>query len=150
MHIRLSIRPSHFAQTTAAEDSEIRNLDERCVRFRRLWGQTLLRPIKWKIIRYADQCYDGRMRNNLPSLVLLAQGVGFTCFPLGVKGIEGLVEAFFGRFPSINCASGLRSFQGHFLIPFLAVPKKAGPDQWVPVIAEAMGTRLLYFLPWCS
>jgi len=66
---------------------------------------------------------------------------------VGHAGIEGLVEAFFGRFSCVNGASSQRSLQRHFLVPFFAVPKKAGPDQWVPVIAQAIGERLLYFLP---
>jgi hypothetical protein len=33
----------------------------------------------------------------------------------------------------------------HFFLPF--VPKKAGPDQWVPVIRQAMGDRLLNVSP---
>src|ERR1700722_849043 len=36
-------------------------LDQRCVTLRRLCGQTLLCPIKRKIIRYADQCEYRRM-----------------------------------------------------------------------------------------
>ena len=84
---------------------------------------------------------------HLPTFVFLAQDLGFTCLPLGVKRIEGLVESLFGRLAGVNGASDLGSFQGHFFVPFFAVPKKAGPDQWVPVIAQAIGERLLYFLP---
>jgi hypothetical protein len=71
----------------------------------------------------------------MPSLVSLAQDVGLTGLSLGVEGIEGLLQAFFGGFAGIDSAANP---SGHGF----RTPKNRGPDHRVPVISLAIFDRL--------
>ncbi len=75
-----------------------------------------------------------------PALGALAGDVGQSGILLRIEGIEGLVETLVAGNAAIDGAA----FWGnkvHFRPPF--TPKKAGPDQCVPVIARATADRLL-------
>jgi hypothetical protein len=69
------------------------------------------------------------------SLIGLAEDVRFTCFSLGIQGVEGLFQPLFGGFTGINSASNP---SGHGF----RTPKKRGPDHRVPVISRAILDRL--------
>ena len=60
--------------------------------------------------------------------------VGQSGILLRIEGIEGLVESFVTGDAAID-GTAFRSNKIHFRPPF--TPKKAGPDQCVPVIARA-------------
>ena len=78
----------------------------------------------------------------MPALMLLAQDVGLTRLAFGMQGVERQIQTLFRRFPSIDSTPAKlhRDF-------FPLVPKKAGPDQWVPVTRQAIGDRLLKISP---
>src|SRR5450759_3980630 len=40
-----------------------------------------------------------------PALLALAKDKGFACLALCIERVEGLFEAFFGGFSSVNCAA---------------------------------------------
>jgi hypothetical protein len=82
------------------------------------------------------------------SFVPLTQYIGFAGLPLSMQGVERLLETFFGRLAGVDSTANRRANLAHFFGSFFLVPKKAGPDQCVPVISQAIGERLLYFLPW--
>jgi hypothetical protein len=73
--------------------------------------------------------------------MLLACNVGLAGFSLGMKGVERLIETFFRRFAGVDSTPDSL----HCFLPF--VPKKAGLDQCVPVIRQAIGDRLLNISP---
>ena len=68
---------------------------------------------------------------------------------LGIKTFELHVQTFFGRFARINSAAFFRGSRAQCLPPcaLLFNPKKAGPDQLLPVMASATFDRLLYRQP---
>src|SRR6185369_895050 len=79
-----------------------------------------------------------------PALAGLAQDVGCTSLALRIEAVEVLVEPLLARFAGIYGAADLV----HAALPFLCLrPKKAGPDQRVPVIARATSDRLFHGLP---
>ena len=65
----------------------------------------------------------------LPSLARLRHDISGTGFPLGIEGIEVLVQPLLRRLAGIDRAS--ESCLGHR-------PKNLGPDQRAPVISRAM------------
>ena len=71
----------------------------------------------------------------MQSLMALTLDIGFTCLSLGVEGIEGLLQAFFGGFAGLD---GAADPSGHGF----RNPKKRGPDHRVPVISRAILDRL--------
>ena len=73
--------------------------------------------------------------------------IGFAGLPLRMERVEGLLETLFGRLAGVDSTANYWAGLTHFLGSFFLVPKKAGPDQCVPVISQAIGERLLYFLP---
>src|SRR5688572_22626614 len=88
-----------------------------------------------------------------PALVGLALDVGLAGFPLGVQGVEFLLESLVGRLAGIDRATDharLRRCHGAACPPPVpdrmggsgrgdpGSPKKRGPDQRTPVIARAM------------
>jgi hypothetical protein len=79
---------------------------------------------------------------HLPAFMLLAQDIRLTGFALRVQRVEGLIETFFRRLPRIDGAANA-GWRGHLLLPLGLVPKKAGPDQRVPVIRFAMADKPL-------
>ena len=72
-----------------------------------------------------------------PALRGLAQDIGSTCLALGIKRVEVLLQAFLARFASIDRTADLV----HAALAFVFKPKKAGPDQRVPVIARATSLK---------
>jgi hypothetical protein len=77
-----------------------------------------------------------------PPLMPLAQDVSFAGFALGMEGVERLFEPLLGRLSGVDRTTNLSFSRGHEAFTFF-VPKKAGPDQRVPVISHAIGERLL-------
>ena len=102
--------------------------------------------------RLAAPCCRPRNRHRrtigekLPAFMPLAQDVGLAGLALGVEGVEGLFQSFFGRLAGVDRTTNLSLSRRHEAFTFF-VPKKAGPDQRVPVISHAIGDRLLYVFP---
>ena len=72
----------------------------------------------------------------------LAADVGFRRLVLGVEGVELLVEPVFGRDPGIDRTADPLGELGCHVRFSLRTPKKRGPDQRVPVMANAISVRL--------
>jgi hypothetical protein len=79
-----------------------------------------------------------------PAVMGLAADVGLRRLVLGVEGVELLVEPVLGRDPGIDCAADpLGGFGRHAgSSARVRSPKKRGPDQRVPVMANAISVRL--------
>ena len=70
------------------------------------------------------------VRDKLPAKAGLRGNEGRTGLPLGIEGVELLVEPFVGRLAGIDCAAKARG-GAHS-------PKNLGPDQCAPVMRLAM------------
>jgi hypothetical protein len=79
-----------------------------------------------------------------PAVMGLAADVGLRRLVLGVEGVELLIEPVLGRDPGIDrTADPLGGFGHHAGFPArVRSPKKRGPDQRVPVMANAISVRL--------
>lgn len=70
-----------------------------------------------------------------------------------------MIETLFGRLARIDRTANrmhchglafLKNSAGELRFGLDSIPKKRGPDQWVPLIARAASVKLLYRLPSCS
>src|SRR5205823_4357733 len=87
----------------------------------------------------------------VPAFMALACDERLAGFALCLERIKGLLQPFFGGFPGVYGTSHAGLKDGCYRFPSFFCncfnPKKAGPDQRVPVICRAIWERLLYRCP---
>jgi hypothetical protein len=86
------------------------------------------------------------IRQHSPAFMLLAEDKSVAGFALGLERVERLLQSFLGGFAGIDSTPDVLLSHRGDPEPFLR-PKKAGPDQRVPVTFRAISERLRQLTP---